>query len=66
MNEPDNEEAGKALFPTLMQMMWTGVENGKPKVREFGLRFRPINVDAPKHKEEYDALETRLKGYLTS
>jgi hypothetical protein len=22
VNEPENEEAGKAMFPTLMRMMW--------------------------------------------
>jgi hypothetical protein len=65
VNEPDNEEAGKAMFPTLMEMMWKVVQDGKPKVREFGLCFRPINVDVPKFKEEYDSLETRLRGYLS-
>jgi hypothetical protein len=64
VNEPDNEEAGKAMFPTLMEMMWKVKQGGTTQVREFGLYFRPLNVDAPKFKAEYDALETRLQGYL--
>jgi hypothetical protein len=64
VNEPDNEEAAKAMFPTLMQMMWKGKESGATRVREFGLCFRPLAVDAAKFKAEYDALETRLRGYL--
>jgi hypothetical protein len=64
VNAPDKEEAGKAMFPMLMEMMWKSVQDGKPMVREFGLCFRPINVDVPKFKEEYDSLEKRLMGYL--
>jgi hypothetical protein len=65
VNEPDNEEAGKAMFPTLMKMMWKGKQGRKTEVREFGLCFRPLKVDAPKFKAEYDELETRLEGYLS-
>lgn len=64
VNEPDNEDAGKVMFPTLIEMMWKGLQDGRPIVREFGLCFRPIDVGAPKFKDEYDSLETRLRGYL--
>jgi hypothetical protein len=65
-NEPDNEEAGKAMFPTLMEMMWKGSENGRVYVNERGLVFRPQEVQVPKLKAEYDALAERLQRYLVS
>jgi hypothetical protein len=66
VNEPDNEEAGKAMFPTLMEMMWKRTENGRVYVNECGLVFRPQEVQAPKFKAEYDALAERLQSYLVS
>jgi hypothetical protein len=34
VNEPDNEEAGKAMFPTLMSMMWKRQSGGKTYVND--------------------------------
>ncbi len=65
VNEPDNEEAGKAMFPTLMSMMWKRVRNGKIYVNDCGLVFRPANVKEEKHKVEYDFLQARLQSYLS-
>lgn len=59
VNEPDNEEAGKAMFPTLMRMMWK-----QPNALTHGLVFRPRNISEAKHQAVYDALWARLKGYL--
>jgi hypothetical protein len=64
VNEPDNEEANKAMFPTLMSMMWKREAGGKIYVRECGLLFRPLNIQEPKHRAEYDALSERLQSYL--
>ena len=64
VNEPDNEEAGKAMFPALRSMMWYRERNGKKDVSDCGLVLRPTNVQEAKHKAEYDALTQRLQGYL--
>jgi hypothetical protein len=64
VNEPDNKEAGKAMFPVLMSMMWKRERNGKIYVNNCGLVFRPANVLETKHQTEYDALVQRLQGYL--
>jgi hypothetical protein len=63
VNEPKNEEAGKAMFPTLMSMMWKRERNGKTYVNNCGLVFRPANVKEPKHRAEYDGLVERLQSY---
>jgi hypothetical protein len=64
VNEPDNEEAGKAMFPMLMEMMWKRTQRGQTYVNECGLVFRPQEVQVAKYKAEYDGLTTRLQGYL--
>lgn len=64
VNEPDNEEVGKAMFPTLMEMMWKRDQGGKRYVNECGLVFRPQEIQVAKYKAEYDALAERLQGYL--
>jgi hypothetical protein len=64
VNEPENEEAGKAMFPTLMSMMWKKEAGGKVYVNECGVLFRPKEVRVEKHQAEYDALVERLQGYL--
>jgi hypothetical protein len=64
VNEPDNEEAGKAMFPTLISMMWKRDRDGKSYVNECGLVFRPQNVKEAKHQAEYNTLIARLEGYL--
>ncbi len=64
VNEPENEEAGKAMFPTLISMMWKRERNGKSDVSNCGLVLRPTNVQEAKHEAEYDTLTQRLQGYL--
>jgi hypothetical protein len=64
VNEPNKEEAGKAMFPTLMSMMWKRERGGKTYVNNCGLVFRPASVTAPTHQAEYKALAERLQGYL--
>ena len=64
VNEADNKDAGKAMFPVLMSMMWKGQRDGKTTVGDYGLCFRPATVKEAKHQAEYDALATRLQGYL--
>jgi hypothetical protein len=64
VNEPNNPEAGKALFPTLMGMMWKRQRSGKTYVNDCGLVFRPANVKAARHQAEYAALVERLQSYL--
>jgi hypothetical protein len=64
VNEPDKEEAGKAMFPTLMSMMWKRERGGKVYVNDCGLVFRPNKIKEAKHQAEYDALIQRLQGYL--
>ena len=65
VNEPDNEEAGKAMFPTLMSMMWKRERGGIIYVNGCGLVFRPANIKEDKHKVEYDSLQARLQSYLS-
>jgi hypothetical protein len=64
VNEPENEEAGKAMFPILMRMMWKRERQGRIYVRECGLVLRPKVINESKHQQEYDALIERLEGYL--
>lgn len=64
VNQPENEEAGKAMFPVLMSMMWKRERGGKTYVNGCGIVFRPAEVKEPKHKAEYDALIERLQSYL--
>jgi hypothetical protein len=64
VNEPENEDAGKVMFPTLMTMMWMREREGKTSVVESGLVFRPQNVKEAKHQQEYDALAERLQSFL--
>jgi hypothetical protein len=65
VNEPDNEEAGNAMFPVLMSMMWKREREGKTYVNECGLVFRPANIKEAKHQAEYDVLIERLQSYIT-
>jgi hypothetical protein len=64
VNQPENEEAGKAMFPTLMSMMWKRERNGKTYVNNCGLVFRPASIEEPMHQAEYAALVERLQSYL--
>jgi hypothetical protein len=64
VNEPDNEDAGKAMFPELMKMMWKRERGGKTYVNDCGLVLRPVKVQEPRHQAEYDSLMQRLQGYL--
>jgi hypothetical protein len=64
VNEADNEDAGKAMFPVLMSMMWKGLRDGKPAVVDYGLCFRPSTVKETRHQGEFDGLAMRLQGYL--
>jgi hypothetical protein len=64
VNQPENEEAGKAMFPVLMSMMWKRERGGKVYVNDCGLVFRPAKVKEANHKAECDALITRLQSYL--
>jgi hypothetical protein len=64
VNDPDNEEAAKAMFPTLISMMWRHERNGKKVLNQCGLVFRPAKIDETKYQTEYDTLEHRLLGYL--
>jgi hypothetical protein len=64
VNQPENEEAGKAMFPTLMSMMWKRERGGKIYVNNCGLVFRPAKVIETKHQTEYEALVQRLQSYL--
>ena len=65
VNEAENKEAGKAMFPTLMGMMWKHKLNGKTYVNEHGLAFRPAKITNRNHQDEYDALVERLQSYLS-
>jgi len=64
VNQPENPEAGKAMFPTLMSMMWKRQHRGKFYVGNCGLVLRPVKVDEPRHQAEYDRLIERLESYL--
>jgi hypothetical protein len=65
VNEPENKEAGKAMFPTLMGMMWKRKRNGKTYVNDCGLAFRPAKITNRRHQDEYEALIERLQSYLS-
>jgi len=64
VNEPDNVEAGKEMFPVLMSMMWKRERGGKIYVNNCGLLLRPLKIDVAKHQAEYDILLSRLQSYL--
>ncbi len=64
VNEPENPEAGKAMFPVLVSMMWKSQRNGASTVNDYGLCLRPAEVKEPKHQSEYSDLTVRLRGYL--
>jgi hypothetical protein len=64
VNEPENEEVGKAMFPTLMNMMWKRERGGKIYVNDCGLVFRPVSIKEKKYRAEYGSLQERLQGYL--
>jgi hypothetical protein len=66
VNDPENPDAAKAMFPVLMQMMWKRKQDGRPVVNECGLIFRPATVEETKYQTEYDDLSSRLLGYLNS
>ena len=55
VNEPNNREAGKAMFP--VGMMWKREHKGKIYVNDCGLVYRPANVKAEMHQAEYGAGE---------
>jgi hypothetical protein len=65
VNEPDNEEAAKAIYPTLVSMMWNYERDGKAVFDDRGLVFRPQGIKAPQYQADYDALSARLHGYLS-
>ena len=58
VNEPNNREAGKAMFP--VGMMWKREHKGKIYVNDCGLVYRPANVKAEMHQAEYGAGELRI------
>jgi len=60
VNESDKDEAGKAMFPGLMRLMW----NGTKYVRERGFTLRPEVVLSRRYRQEYNELVERLQGYL--
>jgi hypothetical protein len=64
VNEPENEEAGKAMFPVLLNMMCKRERDGKSYVNDCGLVCRPTNIKEQKHKAEYDSLIDRLQSYV--
>src|SRR5262249_41570834 len=64
VNEPEHEEAGKAMFPVLMSMMWKRERLGKMYVNGSGLVFSPADVKKTELKAEYDGLIERLQSYL--
>jgi hypothetical protein len=64
VNEPDDEEAGKAMYPIIVGMMWNHERDGKTVLHERGLVFRPMEKSL-QYQAEYDALSERLLGYLS-
>jgi hypothetical protein len=64
VNEPDRDIAGRAMFPNLAKLMWKKFVNHVPSVRDLGFNLRPIEVAEERLRKEYDALRTRLQGYL--
>jgi hypothetical protein len=64
VNESAKDEAGKAMFPGLVRLMWTGARDGKRYVRERGLTLRPEVVQSRRYQGEYEELLKRLQGYL--
>ncbi len=65
VNEPDNEEAGKAMYPTLVNMMWNYERDGVRVLDERGLIFRPQDIKVAKYQAEYVALSDRLLSYIS-
>ena len=57
-------EVPRALFPTILSMMWHRTEGGNRVFREYGLLMRPQVVRNPSHAREYLALRRHLAGLL--
>jgi hypothetical protein len=60
VNEPGNPDAGKAMFPILMEMMWKRDQGVSTVVNDYGLVFRPATIDETKYQTDCDALASRL------
>ena len=66
VNEFAKDEAGKAMFPGLVRLMWTGARDGKRYVRERDLTLRPEVAQSRRYQGEYEELLKRLQGYLAT
>ncbi len=64
VNEEARDQAGRAMFPQIVRLMWSRQANGQRTVLERGLILRPMDVRAPEHQAEYESLKARLRGYL--
>jgi hypothetical protein len=64
VNERERREAPLEMLPTIARMMWHRERNGKRLVRGRGLILRPMHVDYPPYKNEYDELIDHLQGLI--
>lgn len=64
VNEPERDIAGRAMFPSLVELMWKRRRRESYIVLDYGLVLRPTEVQAVVHQEQYTQLIDRLQGYL--
>ena len=64
VNEPERDVAGRAMFPSIVQLMWHVRRGNIVYLKNRGLVLRPRTIAAELHQREYDALVDRLMGYL--
>ena len=64
VNERQNERATRAILPPVVEMMWSHRVGDTVHVREYGLLFRPRNVEVPAYQEEYEELTQHFTALL--
>lgn len=63
-NEVDRDIAGRAMYPAIVRLMWKRVYGDRILIADRGLVMRPTRIQEQPHRQAYDALVDRLRGYL--
>lgn len=64
VNQTGDTPVPARLFPLVAKMMWHRLENDTRYLREYGLLLRPVRINVPVYRAEYDALVARFIAFL--
>jgi hypothetical protein len=64
VNNRDRYDVSRAMLPRIVSMMWHRREGDRIYLREYGLMFRPKEIQVDFHQEEYDQLAEHLAALL--